>query len=96
MHEAALEVRAALVAGAPPAQLLGSLGTPAASCAVHVLGRGLPLRQWALEGWQGRPIAQETASGILIGALGTIAGRRAAAPPAAAQGGIGGEIGRNR
>jgi hypothetical protein len=50
-------------------------GIPASSCVLQVLGLGVPLRQWAEQGWQGRPIAQETASGILIAALGTIAGR---------------------
>jgi hypothetical protein len=75
MRRAGLELRAVLLGGSPPVLLLlGSLGRPAAACLVAVLGNGTPLRQWAQDGgWRGVAIAQETASGILIGALATLA-----------------------
>ena len=62
-----------LVAAGRALTFLSTLGPPSASCLLAVVGRGLALRQWAEEGWQSRPIAQETASGILIGALGALA-----------------------
>jgi hypothetical protein len=74
MRRAGLDLRAVMMTGSRPVLLLlGLLGFPAGCCVVHVLGRGLPLRQWARHGWQGQPIAQETASGILVAALATIA-----------------------
>ncbi len=68
MHRAGLELRAALMTGAP-VPLLARLGTPAAGCVIQVLALGQPLRDWARDGWQGRPISGETAAGILIAAL---------------------------
>src|ERR1700731_4295210 len=42
-------------------------------CVWHVIGCEWTMREWALrEGWGGRPLSQETASGILIGALGVL------------------------
>ena len=39
----------------------------------HVVGLEQSLKEWALtRGWTGRPIAQETASGVLICALGAL------------------------
>ena len=75
MRRAGLELRAVLLGGAPPVLLLlGLLGGPAAACLVAVIGLGRPLRHWAQSGgWQGRPIAQETASGILVAALAALA-----------------------
>jgi hypothetical protein len=74
MRRAGLELRAVMMTGSRPVlQLLGLLGVPAAACVVHVLGRGWPLRQWARQGWHGRPLAQESASGILVGALAALA-----------------------
>lgn len=53
--------------------LLGGIASPAGSCVWHVIGCEWSLREWALrEGWGGRPLAQETAAGILIGALGAL------------------------
>jgi hypothetical protein len=72
MRDAALDLRAALIDGA--GRLLpATLGPPAASCLAAVLANDQPLRQWAKEGWCGRPVSQETASGVLIGALGALA-----------------------
>ena len=74
MRRAGLELRAVILTGSRPVLLLlGLLGIPSAACVVHVLGLGWGLRQWARQGWQRRPIAQETASGILVGALAAIA-----------------------
>ncbi|HEV2546309.1 MAG TPA: hypothetical protein VGU20_03145 [Stellaceae bacterium] len=53
--------------------LLGGIASPAGSCVWHVVGCEWSLREWALrERWGGRPLAQETAAGILIGALGAL------------------------
>jgi hypothetical protein len=52
---------------------LGGIASPAGSCVWHVLGCEWSLREWSLrEGWGGRPLGQETAAGILIGALGVL------------------------
>ena len=52
---------------------LGGIASPAGSCVWHVIGCEWTLRDWALrEGWGGRPLSQETAAGILVGALGVL------------------------
>ncbi|HUZ74059.1 MAG TPA: hypothetical protein VMU87_13845 [Stellaceae bacterium] len=50
---------------------VGGIASPAGSCLWHVIGCELSLRQWALrEGWGGgRAMSQETAAGVLVGAL---------------------------
>ena len=74
MRQCALALHSVILSGAAPVlQLLGALGVPASSCLVHVLGHGRPLKDWAQQGWRGTPVAQETASGILVTALGIIA-----------------------
>jgi hypothetical protein len=74
MRRAGLELHQVLMSGSRPVlQLLGLLGMPAAACIVAVIGRGQSLRQWARQGWQGQPVAQETASGILVAALASLA-----------------------
>jgi hypothetical protein len=41
----------------------------------HVVGLQRSLREWAIrQGWGGRPMRQEQAQGILIAALGILAG----------------------
>jgi hypothetical protein len=53
-------------------QAVGGLGSPAGSCLWHVLGWERSIKEWALEqGWSGRRVSQEAASGILVAALGT-------------------------
>lgn len=53
---------------------VGGLASPAGSCVWHVVGWERSLREWALEqGWSGRRVSQETASGILIAGLGVLA-----------------------
>ncbi|HJT06982.1 MAG TPA: DUF6456 domain-containing protein [Stellaceae bacterium] len=52
---------------------LGGIASPAGSCVWHVVGCEWSLRDWSLrEGWGGRPLSQETAAGILVGALGVL------------------------
>jgi len=52
---------------------LGGFASPAGSCVWHVVGAEWTLKDWALrEGWGGRPLAPETATGILVGALGVL------------------------
>lgn len=52
---------------------VGGIGSPAGSCLWHVVGWQCSLKEWALEqGWNGRRISQEAASGILIAALGAL------------------------
>jgi hypothetical protein len=59
-------------------QAVGGIGSPAGSCLWHVVGWEKSLKEWALEqGWSGRRVSQETASGILIAALGMLKGQSA-------------------
>jgi len=54
-------------------QALGGIASPAGSCVWHVVGCEWNLKDWATrEGWGGRPLNPEAASGILIGALGML------------------------
>lgn len=54
-------------------QLLGGIASPSGSCVWHVIGCDWTLKDWALRaGWSGRALSQETASGILLGALGVL------------------------
>ena len=51
----------------------GGLASAAGACLWHVVGLEQTLKQWALEqGWNGRRVSQEAASGILIAALGML------------------------
>jgi hypothetical protein len=52
---------------------VGGLGSPGGSCLWHVVGWECSLKEWATEqGWSGRRVSQEAASGILIAALGAL------------------------
>ena len=54
---------------------LGGLGSPAGSCVWHVVGLQCSVRGWAMrQGWGGRPVRVEQAQGILVAALGMLAG----------------------
>ena len=54
---------------------LGGLSSPAGSCTWHVIGLQRSIREWALrQGWSGRPVRVEQAQGILVAALGVLAG----------------------
>jgi hypothetical protein len=78
--------RGAVGLGAPPLRTIdaqqrtwnalvavGGPGSAGGSCLWHVVGLEQTLKQWALEqGWNGRRVSQEAASGILIAALGAL------------------------
>ena len=52
---------------------VGGPGSPGGSCLWHVVGWERSLKEWAIEqGWNGRRVSQEAASGILIAALGAL------------------------
>jgi hypothetical protein len=52
---------------------VGGPSSPGGSCLWHVVGWEHSLKEWALEqGWNGRRVSQEAASGILIAALGAL------------------------
>ena len=54
---------------------LGGLGSPAGGCVWHVVGLQRSIREWAMrQGWGGKPVRVERAQGILIAALGSLAG----------------------
>jgi hypothetical protein len=53
---------------------LGGQASPCGSCAWHVLGCELSVRDWALhQAWSGKRIPQQVAKGTLIGTLGVLA-----------------------
>jgi hypothetical protein len=55
-------------------EALGGISSPAGSCAWHVVGLQRSVREWAMrQGWNGRPVRQEQAQGILVAALGVLA-----------------------
>ena len=52
---------------------VGGPNSAGGSCLWHVLGWERSLKEWALEqGWSGRKVSQEAASGIFIAALGVL------------------------
>jgi Domain of unknown function (DUF6456) len=52
---------------------VGGLASAGGSCLWHVVGLERSIKEWALEqGWAGRRLSQETASGVLIAALGAL------------------------
>jgi hypothetical protein len=56
-------------------EALGGISSPAGSCVWHVVGLQRSVREWAIrQGWGGRPVRQEQAQGILVAALGMLAG----------------------
>jgi len=56
-------------------ETLGGISSPAGSCVWHVVGLQRSVREWAMrQGWGGRPVRQEHAQGILVAALGVLAG----------------------
>ena len=69
----ALRIEAARTAVWRAIQATGGIASPAGSCLWHVLGWERSLKEWALQqGWSGRRVSQESASGILIAALGAL------------------------
>ena len=54
-------------------QAIGGIASPGGSCVWHVVGWERSLKAWAVEqGWNGRRVSQEAASGILVAALGAL------------------------
>ena len=54
---------------------LGGLSSPAGSCVWHVVGMQRSIREWSMrQGWGGKPIGEKQAHGILVAALGMLAG----------------------
>ncbi len=52
---------------------VGGPASPGGSCLWHVVGWERSLKEWALEqGWNGRRVSQEAASGILVATLGAL------------------------
>jgi hypothetical protein len=63
-------------------QAVGGIASPAGSCLWHVIGWECSLKEWAIEqGWSGRRVSQESASGILVAALGVLEGHFGTARP---------------
>jgi hypothetical protein len=68
-----MRVEAARAAVWRAIKAVGGIGSPAGSCLWHVLGWERSLKEWALEqGWNGRRVSAESASGILVAALGAL------------------------
>ena len=54
---------------------LGGLGSPGGSCVWHVVGLQRSIREWSMrQGWAGKSIGEKQAHGILVAALGVLAG----------------------
>ena len=72
-HAPGLRAEAARGAVWRAIRAVGGIASPAGSCLWHVVGWECSLKQWAQEqGWAGRRVSQEAASGILIAALGAL------------------------
>ena len=72
-HAPGLRVEAARGAVWRAIQAVGGIASPAGSCLWHVVGWERSLKEWALEqGWAGRRVSQEAASGILVATLGAL------------------------
>jgi len=72
-EEPGLRVESARTAVWRAVLAVGGPASPGGSCLWHVVGWGRSLKEWALEqGWSGRRVSQEAASGILIAALGAL------------------------
>jgi hypothetical protein len=72
-HAPGLRVEAARTAVWRAIRVVGGIASPAGSCLWHVVGWERSLKEWAQEqGWAGRRVSQESASGILIAALGAL------------------------
>jgi hypothetical protein len=68
-----LRIEAARQAVWQAIQAVGGIASPAGSCLWHVLGWQRSLKEWAIEqGWAGRRVTQEAASGILVATLGAL------------------------
>ena len=74
-HAPGLRVEAARIAVWRAIRAVGGIASPAGSCLWHVVGWERSLKEWAQEqGWSGRRVSQESASGILVATLGALEG----------------------
>jgi hypothetical protein len=72
-HAPGMRVEAARGAVWRAIRAVGGVASPAGACLWHVVGWERSLKEWAQEqGWAGRRVSQEAASGILIAALGIL------------------------
>ena len=72
-HAPGMRVEAARTAVWRAVGAVGGMASPAGSCLWHVVGWERSVKEWAREqGWAGRRVSQEAASGILIAALGVL------------------------
>lgn len=72
-HVPGQRAEAARVAVWRAIRAVGGIASPAGSCLWHVVGWECSLKEWAREqGWAGRRVSQEAASGILVAALGAL------------------------
>lgn len=72
-HAPGLRVEAARTAVWRAIGAVGGIASPAGSCLWHVVGWERSLKEWAQEqGWAGRRVSPEAASGILVAALGAL------------------------
>ena len=72
-HVPGQRAEAARVAVWRAVRAVGGIASPAGSCLWHVVGWERSLKEWAQEqGWAGRRVSPEAASGILIAALGAL------------------------
>ena len=56
-------------------EAIGRDQQPGGICVWHVVGLQRSVREWAMrQGWNGRPVRQEQAQGILVAALGVLVG----------------------
>jgi hypothetical protein len=61
---------------------LGGISSPGGSCVWHVVGLQRSVREWAMrQGWNGRPVRQEQAQGMLVAALGMLASNSGTGEP---------------
>jgi hypothetical protein len=75
-HVPGLRVETARNAVWKAIRAVGGIASPAGSCLWHVVGWERSLNEWAKEqGWAGRRVSPEAASGILTAALGTLENR---------------------
>lgn len=60
---------------------LGGQDSVAGSCVWYVVGCEASIREWATrQGWRGKPVGHSQAQGILVAALGMLAGHRRGTP----------------
>jgi hypothetical protein len=72
-HAPGLRAEAARAAVWRAIGAVGGMASPAGSCLWHVVGWECSLKEWAQgQGWAGRRVSQEAASGILVAALGAL------------------------